>query len=86
MSWITTAIGEGSALLEFLLDCEESLVQRLEPAEQGFLALWRAVWRCGFLCEWAYLLSELMHAAMRARQVCSLLPALDPDRIAGVVS
>jgi hypothetical protein len=69
MSWITTARSDGSALLEFLLNSEESLVQRLELVEQVFLALFHATWTGGFLREGADLLSELMHPVMGVRQV-----------------
>jgi hypothetical protein len=86
MPWITTARGDGSALFEFPLDCEERLVQRLELVEQVFLARCRATWTGGFLGEGVDLLSELMHPALRVRQVCSLLPALDPYRVAGGIS
>jgi hypothetical protein len=68
MSWITTARCDGSALLEFLLDGEESLVQRLELGEQVFRPLCRATWTGGFLGEGADLLSELMHPAMGVLQ------------------
>jgi hypothetical protein len=69
MSWTTTSLTNGSALLEFPLDCEESLVQRLEFVEQVFFALCRVTWTGGVFGEGADLLSELMHPAIGVRQV-----------------
>jgi hypothetical protein len=69
MSWITPARGDGSALLEFLLDCEESEVKGSETGNQLFLALCRATRTGGFLGEGADLLSELMHPALGVWQV-----------------